>query len=66
MTVKTLADHFRYLDRLRESGVTNMWGASPFLATAHQLDHDEARRVHLLWMDSFDPDLTPEQRAGAV
>ncbi len=44
---------FRYLDRLRRSGVTNMFGAAPYLQEEFGLDEKEARDILLKWMDTF-------------
>ena len=48
-----LEEYFEYLDRLRESGVTNMFGAVPYLqAEFPELSSDRARasQVLQLWM----------------
>lgn len=43
-----------YLDGLRESGVTNMYGASPYLQGAFgDLDVRQARDVLGFWMETF-------------
>ena len=39
----TLAAYFDYLDGLRESGVTNMFGAATFLEGTFNLTRKEAR-----------------------
>jgi hypothetical protein len=46
-------EHLEFLDRLRASGRTNMYGASPYLQTEFALDKNEARDVLRYWMDSF-------------
>lgn len=47
-------EYFKYLDYLRESGVTNMFGAVPYLmATFDYLAEDEARDILFLWMATF-------------
>lgn len=46
--------HHLYLDELRESGVTNMFGAVPYLRTEFGIDKREAREILLDWMRSFD------------
>ena len=53
---------FTYLDWLRESGITNMWGAVPYLASTG-LSQADAKKFHIEWMESFDPEKTPHQRA---
>lgn len=41
---------FEFLNRLRESGETNMYGASPFLACAFSLPKHEASKILVEWM----------------
>ena len=45
--------HLEYLDELRESGVTNMLGAAPFVREAFDLSTEDSKTVHLYWMQSF-------------
>ena len=47
---------FEYLDNhnLRESGVTNMFGAGQYVASAFGLRPNEAQEVLLDWMVTFD------------
>lgn len=45
---------FEFLNRLRESGETNMFGASPFLATAFSLPKREASKILMEWMSWVD------------
>lgn len=49
----TVNEYFEYLDNLRESGVTNMFGAAPYLQQAFGLSRYEARDVLLKWMETF-------------
>lgn len=42
-----------YLDELRESGVTNMFGAGTYLQDEFGLDPQEARDYLKTWMDNF-------------
>ncbi len=46
-------DHLYYLDILRESGVTNMFGASPYLAEEFDIDSETARAYLTYWMRTF-------------
>lgn len=46
-------DYFSYLDDLRDSGVTNMFGAAPYLQEEFGLDRNAARDILRQWMDSF-------------
>lgn len=46
-------EHLEYLDALRLSGVTNMYGAAPYLTEHFDLTTTEARAVLVFWMQSF-------------
>lgn len=46
-------EYFDYLVELRDSGVTNMWGAAPFLAERFGLSGQEASKVLVDWIESF-------------
>ena len=45
--------YFEYLDALRESAITNMFGAAPYLANAFDLSKQEAREILKEWMETF-------------
>lgn len=47
---------FDYLNDLRESGATNMFGASPYLVDKFDIDKYEARKVLSKWMENFNED----------
>jgi hypothetical protein len=61
-----IVGHFRYLDNLRESGRTNMWGAGEYLRRERNLDVVTANRIVVQWMNTFDPSLSVEDRAAKV
>jgi len=42
-----------FLNVLRRSGVTNMFGAAPFVEDEFSIDKREARRILQLWMRNF-------------
>lgn len=43
-----------YLDKLRESGKTNMFGARPYLMDEFEdLNKDEATKTLMYWMETF-------------
>lgn len=44
---------FEYLDVLRETGVTNMFGAAPYLQQAFGIDKNEAKTILLDWMKNY-------------
>lgn len=47
-------EHLVYLDNLRESGTTNMFGAVPFIrARFHELSKQEASDILSYWMKTF-------------
>jgi len=43
----------QFLDELRDSGVTNMFGAAPYLQEAFGLDKIEARMILIDWMENY-------------
>lgn len=45
---------FIFLNRLRESGRTNMFGASPYLSESFDLNRREASKVLMEWMEWTD------------
>ena len=57
---------FEYLDNLRESGGTNMFGAGPFLQSRFDLERDDAKHVLLTWMKTFSKNALPSDRARAT
>jgi hypothetical protein len=60
-------EHNEYLIDLRDSGVTNMFGATPYLEESFGLSTAEARTILGEWINSFsngginDPANTKEQ-----
>ena len=44
---------FEYLDILRETGVTNMFGASPYIENAFDVDRRESKELLMKWMNTF-------------
>lgn len=44
--------YFDFLEDLRVSGVTNMFGAGPYLEEAFGLSKQEAQRILIEWMRS--------------
>jgi hypothetical protein len=47
-------EHLEYLDELRESGETNMFGARPYLLEEFpELTKEEAGKVLTYWMHTF-------------
>lgn len=44
---------FEYLDKLRESGITNMFGAVPFIQEEFGFDYETSKAHLLKWMKTF-------------
>lgn len=49
-----MKEYFDYLVELRDSGVTNMWGAAPYLEHQFGLSRQEAKDILIAWIESFD------------
>ena len=43
-----------FLDELRESGVTNMFGAAPYIVEEFGVTRQEAKDLLLNWMQTFE------------
>lgn len=52
--MKATQEQLEYLDALRESGVTNMFGATPYLQSQFGLSRKEASDVLLEWMKTYE------------
>jgi hypothetical protein len=48
-----MKEYFEFLETLRKSGVTNMFGAAPYLQREFGLDKYEAKDVLMAWMGSY-------------
>lgn len=48
-----LISMFTFLDKLRESGATNMFGASPYLESNFFMEKKEARAILAGWMETY-------------
>ena len=46
-------EHLEYLDELRESGRTNMFGAGTYLMSEFGLSRTRAKEVLHYWMETF-------------
>ena len=66
MNLTRMTKCFSYLDNLRVSGITNMYGARPYLAKAMRLSDDDARIVLHDWLRTFSRDKTAAERAASV
>lgn len=49
--------YWLFLEALRKSGVTNMYGAVPYLLNEfEELTGNEATRILIDWMDNYNPE----------
>ena len=46
-------EHLEFLDDLRESGATNMFGARPYLQQAFGFNSEDSLKALRFWMDTF-------------
>ena len=47
-------EYYVYLEELRQSGETNMFGASPYLQSEFGLDRKEAIKIVSNWMENYE------------
>ena len=47
-------EYYQLLERIRESGVTNMFGATPYLARAAGIPHGLAQEILISWMENYE------------
>ena len=59
-----MTKYFEYLDNLRASGVTNMFGAGVYLEEDFGLSRAEAKKILLKWMRTFSPDKPMDGRVA--
>ena len=52
----TTNKYWIYLEALRISGVTNMYGATPYLMDEFGLSKQEASQILIDWMENYNPD----------
>lgn len=45
--------YFDWLERLRQSGITNMYGAGPYLEAHFNINEDEATAILVYWMEHY-------------
>ena len=53
-------EYYVYLEDLRQSGVTNMFGAAPYLQEEFDLSRKEAREILANWMTNYEELLEKE------
>lgn len=50
---KTNNEYWIFLENLRRSGVTNMYGAVPYIQEEFNLDYETAKKVLIDWMKNY-------------
>jgi hypothetical protein len=58
-------EHFDYLDELRESGRTNMFGAAQYLENEMDVPRMDAKKFLAHWMETFSERTIDTESAGA-
>ena len=53
MIIKEYREEFEFLEDLRRSGITNMYGASPYLAEEFGISKKEATEILCLWIENY-------------
>ena len=53
---KTKNKYWIYLENLRKSGVTSMFGAAPYLEKSFGLSRKEATEILSDWMKNYNPE----------
>lgn len=53
---ENIPDEWLYLEGLRRSGVTNMFGAAPYLENEFRISEAKARKILLDWMKNYNSD----------
>lgn len=49
-------EHLEYLDELRDSGVTNMYGSPAYVDNEFDVGERDARKIVTYWMATFGND----------
>lgn len=47
------SDYFKYLEQLRQSGATNMFGARPYLERMFDIEKNKATTILAYWMQHY-------------
>lgn len=46
-------EYYILLEGIRQSGICNMWGASPYLASLAGIDHKLAQQILCSWIENY-------------
>ena len=64
--MKTANGYWIYLENLRRSGITNMFGAAPYLQNDFGLSMEEAEKILLDWMKNYNSDDYEDEKEEVV
>lgn len=64
--VDQLTEAFEYLDDLRESGATNMFGAPAYVTRDLAFSKRDAMELTSLWMKTFDGETSVDDRVNSL
>lgn len=45
--------YWLYLETLRKTGVTNMWGAAPYIQEEFGVSYEEAKKILMDWIKNY-------------
>lgn len=65
-TCMELAERFRFLELLRRSGVTNMFGAAPYLQSVFGLNSENSKKTLSAWMETYNIKLYEDLESGSL
>ena len=51
---KEYGRYYMFLEMLRKSGITNMFGAVPYLMENYNLNRDQATEILINWMSNYE------------
>ena len=58
--------YYRYIEKLRASGITNMFEASVYLEDEFNLYNDDAKKILVSWMKNYDEILSELKKEKEV
>lgn len=59
----TTNKYWIFLEKLRRSGVTNMYGAAPYIEAEFDVSPEKAKSILIDWMRHYDPNDYREEKS---
>ena len=53
-TEKEWENYYQFLENIRQSGICNMWGATPYIMDAFHLNYEDAATVLCNWIQNYE------------